>query len=66
MNVFDVPSGLNHTEFIHLGGPDGVRLRDYDDVVQVHLEALLGQDAEEVEAAVQATLGWPVRVGWYS
>ena len=60
------PDGLTHAEFIRLGGTDGVRIRDYGDVVQVHLEALLDQDAEEIDAAVQAALGWPVCVGWYS
>jgi hypothetical protein len=60
----ELPNGLSHTEFVRRGGPDG--LRDYGDVVQVHLEALLDQDAEEIEAAVQAALGWPGRVGWYS
>jgi hypothetical protein len=62
----ELPNGLSHTEFVRRGGPDGLRLRDYGDVVQVHLEALLDQDAEEIEAAVQAALGWPVCVGWYS
>ena len=40
----ELPNGLSHTEFVRRGGPDG--LRDYGDVVQVHLEALLDQDAE--------------------
>ena len=62
----ELPNGLSHTEFVRRGGPDGLRLRDYGDVVQVHLEALLDQDAEEIEAAVQAALGWPVCVRWYS
>jgi hypothetical protein len=62
----ELPNGLSHTEFVRRGGSDGLRLRDYGDVVQVHLEALLDQDAEEIEAAVQAALGWPVCVGWYS
>jgi hypothetical protein len=62
----ELPNGLSHTEFVRRGGPDGLRFRDYGDVVQVHLEASLDQDAEEIEAAVQAALGWPVRVGWYS
>ena len=62
----ELPNGLSHTEIVRRGGPDGLRLRDYGDVVQVHLEALLDQDAEEIEAAVQAALGWPVCVGWYS
>jgi hypothetical protein len=62
----ELPNGLSHTEIVRRGGPDGLRLRDYGDVVQVHLEALLDRDAEKVEAAVQAALGLPVRVGWYS
>jgi hypothetical protein len=62
----ELSNGLSHTEFVRRGGPDGLRLRDYGDVVQVHLEALLDQDAEEIEAAVQAARGWPVCVGWYS
>jgi hypothetical protein len=62
----ELPNGLSHTEIVRRGGPDGLRLRDYGDVVQVHLEALLDQDAEEIEAEVQAALGWPVCVGWYS
>ena len=64
--LLEIPDGLTHAEFIRLGGPDGVRIRDYGDVVQVHLKASLDQDAEEIEAAVQAALGWPVCVGWYS
>jgi hypothetical protein len=64
--LVEIPDGLSHTEFVRGGGPNGLRLRDYGDVVFVHLEALLDQDAEEIEAAVQAALGWPVCVGWYS
>jgi hypothetical protein len=64
--LLDVPDGLNHAEFVRRGGPSGLRLRDRCNVVQVHLEASLDQDAEEIEAAVQAALGWPVCVGWYS
>lgn len=45
---------------------DGLRLRDYGDVVFVHLEALLDRNDEEVEATIQATLSRPVRVEWYS
>jgi hypothetical protein len=45
----ELPNGLSHTEIVRRGGPDGLRLRDYGDVVQVHLEALLDQDTEEVE-----------------
>jgi hypothetical protein len=43
----ELPNGLSHTEFVRRGGPDGLRLRDYG--VQVHLEALLDRNAEEVE-----------------
>ena len=64
--LLEIPDGLSHTEFVRSGGPDGLRLRDYGDVVFVHLEALLDRDAEEVEAMVQAALDWPVRVRWYS
>ena len=60
--LLDVPDGLNHAEFVRQGGPSGLRLRDCCNVVQVHREALLDQDDEEVQAA----LGRPVRVGWYS
>ena len=64
--LLDVPDSLTQAESVQHGGPDGPQLRDLGDVIHVYLKALLGQDAEEVEAAVQATLGWPVRVGWYS
>jgi hypothetical protein len=64
--LLELPNGLSHTGFVRSGGPDGLRLRDYGDIVFVHLEALLDRDAEEVEAMVQAALDWPVRVRWYS
>jgi hypothetical protein len=64
--LLDVPDGLNHAEFVRQDEPDGRRLRHHGDIVLVHLEALLDRDAEKVEAAVQAALGLPVRVGWYS
>jgi hypothetical protein len=64
--LLDVPDGLNHAEFVRQGGRSRLRLRDRCNVVQVHLEALLDRDAEKVEPAVQAALGLPVRVGWYS
>jgi hypothetical protein len=64
--LLDVPDGLNHAEFVRQDGRSRLRLRDRCNVVQVHLEALLDRDAEKVEAAVQAALGLPVRVGWYS
>ena len=64
--LLDVPDGLNHAEFVQQGGRSRLRLRDRFNVVQVHLEALLDRDAEKVEAAAQAALGLPVRVGWYS
>ena len=53
-------------EFVRGGGPDGLRLRDYGDVVFVHLEALLDRDAEEVEVMVHAALGESVRIEWYA
>jgi hypothetical protein len=62
--LLDVPDGLNHAEFVRQGRRS--RLRDRCNVVHVHLEALLDRDAEKVEVAVQAALGLPVRVGWYS
>jgi hypothetical protein len=64
--LLELPNGMSHTEFVRSGGADGLRLRDYGDVVFVHLEALLDRDAEEVEAMVRAALDWPVRVRWYS
>jgi hypothetical protein len=64
--LLELPNGLSHTEFVRSGGPDGLRLRDYGDVVFVHLEALLDQDAEIVEAAVRAIFGDSVRVEWYA
>ena len=64
--LLDVPDGLNHAEFVQQGGRSRLRLQDHCNVVQVHREALLDQDDEEVEAAAQAALGLPVRVGWYS
>jgi hypothetical protein len=64
--LLELPNGLSHREFVRGGGPDGLRLRDYGDVVFVHLEALLDRDAEEVQAMVQAALDCPVRVRWYS
>jgi hypothetical protein len=64
--LLDVPDSLNHAEFVRQDEPDARRLRHHGDIVQVHREALLDQDDEEVEAAAQAALGLPVRVGWYS
>ena len=64
--LIEFPDGQSHTEFVRQGGPDGLRLRDHGDVVQVHLEALLDQDAGEVEATVRATLGESVRIEWYA
>jgi hypothetical protein len=64
--LLDLPNGLSHMEFVRGGGPDGLRLRDYGDVVFVHLEALLDRDAEEVEVMVHAALGEPVRIEWYA
>lgn len=65
-HLIELPDGQSHTEFVRQGGPDGLRLRDHGDVVQVHLEALLDQDAGEVEAVVRAALARLVDVGWYS
>lgn len=61
-----VPDGKSHAECVRQGGPDGIRVRDHGDVIFVHLEALLDQDAREVEAAVRAALARLVDVGWYS
>ena len=61
-----VPKGLTHTEFARSGAPDGLRLRDHGDIIQVHLEALLDQDAGKVETAVWAAFGRVVRIEWYA
>lgn len=66
VRLIELPDGQSHAEFVRQGGPDGLRLRDYGDVVQVHLEALLDHDAGEVEAVVRVALARPVDVGWYS
>lgn len=65
-SLVEVPDGLSHTEFVRDGRPDGLRLRDHGDVVEVNLEALLDHESDEVEAAIRTAFGESVRIEWYS